>query len=203
MPDPKAFDLSQLIDSPVGRIGVAVCVGLVVIVILRTLWSWIRGPKQQADADSPLAIRLDAVSETTPESPVRVRNIPASLAAVVLAPVGKSSEAVTVESIPALADRFVPGLSQVIERQAPQVKLWPRQVSHTGFGHALIKNVQIPDAEWRGSRWCVVSGPAILGEQRFDLGLVVAFGSPNSMDLIKLEDSAEWPGVVQVDGSQS
>ena len=104
----------------------------------------------------------------------------------------------SVGEIPRLVDRFVPGLLDAIQEQDPVVTAWPRQVSRTGFGHALIRKIQIPDGDWRGSRWCLVCGPASREDERFVMGIVTVFDAPNSMDLIRVDNEGEWPAVVRV-----
>ena len=201
MPSLSAVEFSEFLKSPVGRIGVWVLVGLVGLAILKKLWSWLRPAQGEPSPDPALIIRCESQPEQPHAFPIHVRNISSRLAAVVVAPLGNTTQTPSLGQIPALIDRFIPGLSQAIEQHDPILKVWPKQVSKTGFGHALIKDVQIPDDQWRGSRWGIVCGPASLLEQRFVIGLVVVFDLPNSMDLISLENDGEWPSVVRVTDS--
>ncbi|MEO2036704.1 MAG: hypothetical protein ABGZ35_31905, partial [Planctomycetaceae bacterium] len=148
-------------------------------------------------------VRLEHQPEKPLKCQVQVRNLSSRLAAVVVAPWGSSTEAPSIGQIPSLINSFVPGLSQAIQEHDPVLKVWPRQVSKTGFGHALMRNIQIPDGKWRDSRWCLVCGPASVHEQRFVIGLVTVFDAPNSMDLIKVQNDGEWSAVVRVADSRN
>jgi hypothetical protein len=201
MPSLSSFELTEILKSPVARIGVWVLAVLVGLGVLKKLWNWLRQPKGNANPDSALIIRCESQPEKPLAFPVHVRNLSSRLAAVVVAPLGRSTQTPSVGQIPSLIDKFIPGLSKAIEQHGPIVKIWPMQVSKTGFGHALIRHVQIPDDQWRGSRWCIVCGPASLLEQRFIIGFVIELDSPNSMDLISLESDGEWPSIVRVTDS--
>ncbi len=191
-----SFEWTEALESPVGRIAIWVLAVLVGLGIFTKLWNWLRRP--QDDEGSTPIIRLESRPEKPVGFPVHVRNLPSRLAAVVVAPLSGSTQVPSVGQIPGLVDKFVPGLSKAVEEHDPIVKDWPRQFSTTGFGHSLVRYVQIPDDEWRGSRWCLVCGPGFLGEQRYVIGFVVAFDSPNNMDLVRVESDNEWTSVVHV-----
>lgn len=202
MPDLSSFELFRILQSPLVRIGIWVLVALVGLGILSKLWNWLRRPTGEAAPNRAPVIRLEVQPDKPLVFPVHVRNLPSKLAAVIVAPWGSSSETPTVEQIPSLVNKFVPGLSKAIQEQGPVVAVWPRQVSKTGFGHALMRNIQIPGGKWRDSPWCLVCGPASVREQRFVIGIVTVFDAPNSMELIKMENDGEWPGVVRVADSR-
>ncbi len=198
MPDLSSFELTEILKSPIGRIGIWVLAVLVGLGILRKLWSWLRRPKCDEDPESALDIRLEHRPEKTLAYSVHVRNLPSRLAAVVVSPLDGRTEVPSIGQVPELVDKFVPGLSKAIEEHDPIVTVWPRQFSNTGFGHALVRHVQIPDDELRGSHWCIVCGPAFLREQRCVIGFVFVSDSPNNMDLIRVANDGEWTSVVHV-----
>ena len=191
-----SFELTEVVKSPVGRVVIGVIAVLVVLGILRNLWAWLRRP--QADQDSAPIIQLESLPEKPHGFPIHVRNLRSRLAAVVVAPLSQSTEVPSVEQIPDLVDKFIPSLSKAMVEHDPIVKEWPRQFSIQGFGHSLVRNVQIPDAQWRGSRWCLVCGPGFVEEQRYLIGLVIAFDSPNNVDLVRVESDGEWTSFVHV-----
>ena len=198
MPDLSSFDLTEILTSPFGRIGIGVLVVLVGSSILWKLWKWFRPPKTDEGPESAPIIRFESRPEKHFGLSVHVRNLRSRLAAVVVAPLDSRTIVPSVEQVPGLVDKFVPGLSRAIEEHNSIVKVWPRQYSNAGFGHALVRHVQIPDDEWRGSHWCLVSGPAFLREQRCVIGFVIVADSPNNMDLIRVESDGEWTNVLRV-----
>ena len=196
-----SFGFTEVLESAIVRVAICVLAVLVGLRILRKLWNWLRRPP--GDERSTPIIRLESHPTKPVRFPVYVRNLPSRLAAVVVAPLSGSTQVPSVGQIPRLVDKFVPGLSKAIEEHDPIVKDWPRQFSTQGFGHSLVRYVQIPDDEWRGSRWCLVCGPGFLGEQRYVIGFVIAFDSPNSMDLVRVESDSEWTSLVHVADSEN
>lgn len=201
MPDLLSFEFNEFLTTPAGKIATWVLALLVGLGILRKLWKWLHPPRSGDSPDSALIIQLELPTEILGTRPVHVRNLPCRMAAVVVAPLGGSSQVPSIGQVPGLVDKLVPNLSKAIEEHGPIVKVWPRQFSSSGFGHALLRYVRIPDNEWRGSRWCAICGPAFLQQQRCIMGLVIAFDSTSNMELITLENDGEWPEVVHVAGS--
>lgn len=193
----SSFKLTEILESPVGRIALWVLIALVGLAILRKLWTWIRPQKSDESPDAALIVRLESPPEKAPTTQVLVRNLSSRLVAIVVAPLGGGGQVQSIGQTLDLVDKLVPGLSTAIDEHEAVVKLWPKQLSSTGFGHALLRYVHIPE-EWRGSRWCAVCGPASLVDQRFLLGLVIVFDSPTNMELISVENDGEWPSVVRV-----
>ena len=203
MPDLSSFELDRILQSPLVRNGIWVLIAIVGLGILNKLWNWLRRPTGDASPDMAPVVRLE-LNPTKPLAfPVHVRHLPSRLAAVVVAPWGSGTEAPSVAHIPSLVNNFVPRLSNAIQEHGAVMKVWPKQVSKTGFGHALMRNIHIPGGKWRDSRWCLICGPASVREQRFVIGLVTVFDASNSIDLIRVENDGEWSGVVQVADSRS
>jgi hypothetical protein len=196
--------LQTLLPEGVPAWAVVAAVGLLVVVVLllllRRLWRALFRRGAPPDAwDRELDIALDECPlPTRPpgERQLTVYHYPARLRLIVVAPVGREGE-VDATAVEKLLDRVVPGLGAAAQADRPRVRVWPSQVSHSGFAAAFHRHT--PRAADRGepSRWVLLAGRAVAGRQQMMIGLGLWADEPLSIDRVTLEPH-QWLDVLRL-----
>jgi hypothetical protein len=194
----KAKDL--LTDVPGGAMTVAASAA--VLVVMLVVWRVLRKRKPPLAAP-PVDLRIDVGSlgeQGPPPGPPAIEfyNIPVRLAAVVLAPVGRSRGLPPPGETARLLEAILPGLSRVAQVHRPLVRSWPNQFSARGFAHVLFANVRLPGDGGKGTPWSSVAGMFKLDGQPVMAGLVLRAAQPNSLGQIIVESEHEWLGCLRV-----
>ena len=127
--------------------------------------------------------------------------MPVRLAALVVAPVGRSGEIPETDRLLDAVDQLVPGLVDVISIDHPVVKFWPGQLSTHGFAHAFFRNVKLPGDRGAGTPWCSVAGKFKAAGQPFLAGMLCAAGQPTDFSEVAVEDNEQWARVLEVRSS--
>lgn len=153
--------------------------------------------RQRHAWDSGLREQLDRYPPPAGSPSLRIRHLPAWLRLVVVAPVGKGSlvDAVT---LPLLLDRAVPGLAEVLSRDAPCVRIWPAQLSASGFANAFHRCTPTAAAEGEPSAWVLLAGRAQGAGQSVFLGLGLWCERPTTLGRLTLEPH-DWAGQLRFD----
>ncbi|MCA9118695.1 MAG: hypothetical protein H6822_04460 [Planctomycetaceae bacterium] len=123
---------------------------------------------------------------------------PVRLAALVVAPVGRSGSIPDADRLLDAVDHLIPGLVDVISRDSPVVKFWPGQLSTHGFAHAFFRNVKLPGNRGIGTRWCSIAGKFKSGGQQFLAGLLCDTGESSELSEIAADDNEQWARVLEV-----
>jgi hypothetical protein len=173
--------------------------------VLLALWAyrrwrqWRRRPKPAPAPPEPLDVQK-LVNQGPPAGPPTLEfyNIPVRLAAVVLAPVGRSGELPPPSELPALYESLLPGLGQIVELHQPLIRRWPSQVSTRGFAHAFFQNAWWPGDHCKGTPWSAVAGIFKSEGQPFMAALVLRAAAANSLGHIMLSTEYEWLGCLRV-----
>ncbi len=126
-----------------------------------------------------------------------VKGLPARVRLIVLAPAGRDLADLAPELADTLLDWIRPGLSALVEHDAPQVRVWGRQYSPEGFARSFHNNLRCPDPEGARSRWVLVDGTVVVGRQRVHLGLALYCDQPNTIRHVTLSDG-QWLDVLGV-----
>lgn len=178
----------------------AALVGLAILLaVLRRIAGWFRRSVPVSTTDESLVIELSALPAAEPGATrLTVYHVPVRLAVVVIAPLGRESDPPTHSEVPKLLDRVVPGLASVLSHDQTIVKIWPRQLSATGFAPSLMRHVRLPGDNGRGTPWCLVAGRTTFGDASFAVGLALGADCPNNLGLIAVESEHQWLDVVRM-----
>ena len=120
------------------------------------------------------------------------------LAAVIVAPAGRSSELPEMDQFSELFDNLTPGLGNVFEQHHPQLLLWPSQLSSEGFVRSFFRHVPLPGTKGRGTVWCSLAGRIELDNESVLVGLLCRANSNNSLAQILIERPSKWLDIVRV-----
>lgn len=174
---------------------------LAVLLVSRWISRRVRAPRRKRGEVSPLDVDLQSLLVAAPDDAacrLRVYHLPVRVGLVVLAPLGREAATPHAASIPELLDAAVPGLGDVVQADAPAVRIWPVQLSADGFRHAFRRHVKTPDADLRRSRWCLVAGRITVDDNRYMLGLALCAAEPNQLELIGVESEQHWLDVLRL-----
>ncbi len=175
---------------------VVVCALLVVAIIALSRRS--KQPKPQ-----PLDLTID-VSSLDARGPsgefpqLTYLGHPVRLAALVVAPVGRSGAIPEADQLLDAVDQLIPGLVDVISIDHPVVKFWPGQLSTQGFAHVFFRNVKLPGDRGARTPWCSVAGKFKVGGQQYLAGLLCSAGKLNDLSELAADDNDQWARVLEV-----
>ena len=150
--------------------------GLGALLILLLLWLMLRGLFRREPAPPPVAPLGENLAALPPAPPhtgdvrLTVEGFPVRLRLVIMAPAGTAYQ-LTPEMVPALLDRVIPGLGEAFRRDAPEVRLWPGQLSTEGFANTFHRSTPAPEGDRKPSRWVLLAGRGDLGERQVMIGL--------------------------------
>jgi hypothetical protein len=171
-------------------------VGIGAFLVLLMLFAMFRRGKK-VDPEAGLGEDLS----TLPPAPkgqrhyrLTVMNQPARLRLVVIAPVGKK----TVGKVDSALEQVFRGLGEVSFDDKPRIRIWPAQLSTTGFAPTFFRLTKSPDAEGRASRFVMLAGPARAGAMPILLGLVVEVGEPSKLGKVTMTET-QWGEVLRVE----
>jgi hypothetical protein len=149
--------------------------------------------------------QVDALTEDLSEYPpppvpvgnrrLLVRNVPARLRLVVVAPLGRNP-APNPSQAEKLLDRVMHGLSETANSDKPRITIWPSQLNQGGFP-TFFRMVQRPDDEHEASRWVLIAGPATASGQKFLLGLALCTAEATHLGNINVEPH-QWNEVLDL-----
>jgi len=171
--------------------------------LLRKLVRVFRKPKEISFVD-PLRV-VDLAAEplgSASRTDLKVRNLPARLGAIALAPLGRI-ELPSDEELPGVLDALVPGLGAFLKRDKPVIRHWPNQVSVGGFANNLALHLQVPGKDLTETPWCLVAGKTRRPAGLLLVALAFASPRPNRLGVVRLEDESDWMQAVQVSGAAS
>jgi hypothetical protein len=184
---------------------VLAALALLVVLWLRTTWRRLRRalrhPRKRHKKAGPRRIDLNEVTEGyTEPGPhvVAVKDLPARLRVVVLAPAGKDVTDLDVQIAGPLLEWVKPGLGEVLEADGPRVRVWPPQYSDEGFARTFFERVPIPEPAGQRSHWVLLAGPLTLGRQRFHVGLALYAEEANRLRTLALAREPQWADVLSL-----
>src|SRR5262245_52403610 len=178
---------------------VAVVIGLLVaaLVLLKIARS-----RKKEPPDLEKALREDL--KNYPPAPtvadmrqLSINGIPGRLRLVVMAPTGKTQENIMPDHVAELLNNVVRGLGAFVTSDKPRIKVWPPQLSISGFAPTFHRLVESPDAVDRPSRWVKLAGPARTGKRPILLGLAIYADEPCQLGDVNVE-TTEWGELLEV-----
>jgi hypothetical protein len=179
-------------------------VALVVGVLLawRLLRWWLRRKKrEEAPEAAPPPLEVQKLrNEGPPAGPPTLEfyNIPVRLAAMAIAPVGRSSEVPPPEELPDLYESLLPGLNRIVQIHQPVILHWPNQFSTRGFAQAFFQNARWPGDHCKGTPWSAVAGIFKHRGQPTMAALVLRAADANSLGHFTLGTEYEWLGCLRI-----
>ena len=195
--------IDALLNDPVKRrlvMFAAALVGLAIVLgLLRGVVRWFLRPAGESKADDSLVIDLAKLPLAEPGATrLTVYHVPVRLAVVVIAPLGRDSAPPTHSDVSKLLDQIVPGLGSVPAHDQTIVRIWPRQLSATGFAPSLMRHVRMPADNGRGTPWCLVAGRTTFDDSGYAVGLALAAAGMNKLGVIVVESEHQWLDVVRM-----
>ncbi len=118
--------------------------------------------------------------------------VPVRLAAVVLAPSGRARPLPSKDLWPLLWDAILPGFSQLVKTHQPLIRIWPAQLSESGFIHRFFAELKFPEYSPGSSPWSAMAGPVRFRDQTILVGMVFRAGEPTSLGTEPVEEPSEW-----------
>lgn len=178
----------------------------VVVIIISVLTAiafavFFRGSKQPTPKPVDLVIDVGSLEATGPTGDLPqlfCEGKPVRLAALVVAPVGRSGAIPEADQLLDAVDHLIPGLVEVISTDHPLVKFWPGQLSTQGFAHVFFRNVKLPGDRGIGTSWCSVAGKFKAGGQQYLAGLLCNAGEPTDLSEVAVDDNDQWSRVLEV-----
>jgi hypothetical protein len=125
-----------------------------------------------------------------------VYHMPVRIRLVIMAALGRDA-IVDNAAVESLLDQVMPGMSEVARRDRPKIRVWPAQLSHTGFATAFHRRMHKPEPDHVASRWILVGGRAQVGRQPLLIGLALWADDPHTVGRITL-DPHQWLDVLRL-----
>lgn len=188
-----------LTTTPQGRWVAAGLLVLIIAAIARKFVLRVFRRPQEVTLVDPLRVVDLGAQPLAPEGRdgLKVRNLPARLGVVAIAPLGRVALPLDGE-IPALLDGLVPGLGRFFDLDKPLVRHWPNQVSVGGFANNLALHLQVPGKDLGETPWCLVAGKTKWADGLLLVTLGLAANRPNRLGVVRLEDETDWMQALQV-----
>jgi hypothetical protein len=123
-------------------------------------------------------------------------HLPVRLRLVVIAPPGRDT-VVDAFAVEKLLDRVIPGLGNVARHDRPFIRVWPAQLSQSGFAATFHRCARRPEPEGEPSRWVLVAGRVQVGKQPYLLGLGLWADEANTVGRLTLEPH-QWLDVLRL-----
>ena len=199
----KATELvEQLQGLPTAELVKYAVIAVVVLVVLFILWKLLTRRKREPVRQVPdLAIDVLALGTEGPPAggPVlEFYNVPARLAAVVLAPAGRVRQLPPLNQLDAVYEAIVPGMARVVATHRPLLRRWPAQLSPRGFAHTFFTHARLPGEGGKGTPWCSAAGLVKIEGQPVMAGLVMRTESPSSHSQETIESEEQWLRILQI-----
>jgi hypothetical protein len=190
--------LNRVAGSPLQFVLFAAALLIVLVIVRQVLRRRRRAPiPPAADLTVPVA---SLGNDGPPQGPpfLECYNLPVRLAAIVLAPVGRTGALPPDDQLLPLIEAIVPGLDKIAAIHRPLIRRWPSQVSANGFAHLFFKQVRLPGDGGRGTAWSSMAGVLKVKGQPLMAGLVFRAAEPNSLGQTIIESEHQWLGCVRV-----
>ena len=173
-------------------VGVAL-IFVVLIVVFRRL-----GGKKEVDAEAGLD---ETLADYPPVPPLGTHRLsfegrPVRLRLVVMAAAGRGDD-LRPSMTNGLLESVLYGMGSVAKCDDPRIRVWPAQLSQTGFAPKFFRRVMRPEAEGEMSPWILVAGPARAGAKVILLGMALETAEPSTRGSVPL-DVIRWPEIFRV-----
>ena len=198
--------IQQFLANEEGR-WLAICV-VTAIVFLLVLLSALR--RWQRPRNDILELELLEQLAGYPPAPplpggakqLSLYGLPVRLRLMVLGPLGHDAGAITGDDVNPIVERMVPGLAERLSHDLPRIRLWPTQLSQSGFLAAFRRNTELPDGEDRVRRWVLVMGKVLYQGRPIAVGLALQSSEANTLGPVVLQHAHQWMEVLRLQRSE-
>ncbi len=172
---------------------------LVVMTMLVRWWRHGTGPRAETQLDLTIGVgQLDAHGPPAGLPRLEFYGVPVRLAVLVIAPAGRQGELPPPDLLPALLERLVPGIANVIALHKPIIRRWPVQLSAQGFVQSFFNNAGLPGERGKGTPWCAAAGRLQIGQRTFLVGMIFAAEQPNGLGQFTIEHEGQWVDMLRI-----
>lgn len=119
------------------------------------------------------------------------------LRVLVVAPAGRGDPPDRAD-LPRIVEALIPNLMPVLDAHQPIFRMWPPQLSTTGFRHALFNNIRLPGDHGKNTPWCGVVGRFHYDGRPLLAALICSAETPNGLGEIEIEHEGRWLDAVRV-----
>lgn len=175
---------------------------LLFLLLLRaTLRRWNRQPRIQANEEL-----LENLATYPPAPPLpgdakllQLYGLPVRIRMMVFAPLGHDAGSIEPEEVFPLAEQMIPGLAERLRLDLPRIRLWPTQLSQSGFLAAFRRNTQVPDTEVRVRHWVLLMGKVLREGSPIAVGLAFQSADPHTLGPVVLQHAHQWMEVLRLE----
>lgn len=179
-------------------VAVAAALGLLALAAFKVLFG---GRKKHVDVQAGLAEKLAEYPPPPAHKGSRiltVLGVEVRVRLIAVAPFGKNQSPISPDDVAGLLDDVLRGLGGVVATDKPRIKVWPVQLSATGFAPTFFRLVHSPDAEGTASTWVLAAGPARAGNRPILLGIAALARDPHKLGRLILENK-DWVESLQLE----
>lgn len=196
--------LESILSSTEGRWAV---IGLIAIlafllILQRFMRFWNRS--QSTVSDSALLEELATYAPAPPlpadAKPLVLYGLPVRIRLMVIGPLGHDAGTVQPEEVAAIVDRIVPGMYSRVVQDATRIRLWPTQLSYSGFIASFRRLSPLPADVERQQRWVLVMGKVIRNGAPIAVGMALQSTEPHTLGPVMLQHAHQWMEVMRFGG---
>lgn len=196
--------LESILSSTEGRWAV---IGLIAIltfllILQRFMKFWNRS--QSTVSDSALLEELATYAPAPPlpadAKPLVLYDLPVRIRLMVIGPLGHDAGTVQPEEVAAIVDRIVPGIYTRVVQDATRIRLWPTQLSYSGFIASFRRLSPLPADVERQQRWVLVMGKVIRNGAPIAVGMALQSTEPHTLGPVMLQHAHQWMEVMRFGG---
>ncbi|MCA9248436.1 MAG: hypothetical protein KDA42_15020 [Planctomycetales bacterium] len=197
-------ELTNILPSEMPWLPIALAIlvlGLALLVVVRFVGGLLGRKKPGRSEDIDLTIDIAKLAATGPPANaprLEILHTPMRLAAIVVAPAGRSGLLPDLAHLGAMVDAIAPGMKAVVDAHLPLVRRWPAQLSAQGFANSFFSHAELPGDGGKGSPWCAVAGSFKHQGNRFLVGMICRADGPNGIGQITVPREEAWLEVARV-----
>lgn len=176
-------------------VGIALAIAVGLALAVRT------NSRRRRVVGENLTIDIDQLAAKGPdrEAPVlEVYGVPARLAVLVLAPLGRGTCLPDNDQLRATVDLLLPDLSLILDHDRPIFRRWGTQLSAHGFPQAFSNNLRLPGNKGQGTPWCSVTGRFQTPSGVLLAGLILCADRSNSLSHFQIEHEGQWHDALRI-----
>ncbi|NBO91464.1 MAG: hypothetical protein EBV06_03990 [Planctomycetia bacterium] len=170
--------------------------GGAMVLIALTLIFFVREKKKKPTEDGPSEdlSRYPALAPTTGRYRVTVRNQAVRVRLVIIASAGRN----LLSKVDDVLEQAARGLGETALVDKPQIRIWPPQLSATGFAPTFFRLVKRPEPDGTPSRWILLAGPVRVGDDKILLGLALQADSASKLGAMPMNEN-QWADVLRIE----
>ena len=182
-----------------GIVAIAALIGLGIV--FKLVSGLFKSGKSSGRLEDSLAIDIEKlpVGPMPQDGPVlEFYNWPVRVALVVFAPAGTGAEKLSIDRWNEAFDSIVPGLARVVNAQRPTIRIWPTQLSTSGFASKFFQHVPLPGDNGKGSVFSATAGTFVFDHRPMLVGMVFEATEPDRHGQYAVNNPNDWLGILRV-----